>query len=127
VASAFRRKETWKPPIVKTEATRAIGIDELWRQIGRYREQSSARQASRRSERQRVRLRDLLARQLVHRVEVALPAGEIDRMAERVAARELDPYSAVSELIATVTVGRVPRRDGAVDADPASTDPANPE
>jgi GTPase len=123
VASAFRRKEMWKPPIVKTEATRAIGIDELWRQIGRYREQSGARQASRRSERQRVRLRDLLARQLVQRVEAALPAGEIDRMADRVAKRELDPYSAVSELIATATstVGRVPRRDGAIDADPASS------
>ena len=127
VASAFRRKETWKPPIVKTEATRAIGIDELWRQIGRYREHSAEQQTDRRRERQRVRLRDLLARQLVHRVEVALPAGEIDRMAERVATRELDPYSAVSELIATATVGRVPRRDGSIDANPASKDPANPE
>jgi hypothetical protein len=53
-----------------------------------------------------------------------LPAGEIDRVSERIAKRELDPYSAVSELIAAV--GRVPRRDGAVDADPASPDPANP-
>ena len=119
--SLGQAKENWKPPIVKTEATRTIGIDELWRQIGRYREQSSARQASRRTERQRVRIRDLLARQLVQRVEAALPAGEIDRIADRVAKRELDPYSAVSELIATSTstVGRVPRRDGAVDADPA--------
>jgi LAO/AO transport system kinase len=101
VASAFRRKEKWKPPIVKTEATRAVGIDELWRQIGRYREHSTEEQANRRRERQRVRIRELLARQLVRRVEASLPAGEIDRMSERVAKRELDPYSAVSELIAT--------------------------
>jgi LAO/AO transport system kinase len=103
VASAFRRKEPgddWKPPIVKTEATRAIGIDELWRQIGRYREHSAADLATRRRERQRVRLRELLARQLVQRIESSLPSGEIDRMAERVAARELDPYSAVAELVA---------------------------
>ena len=100
VASAFRRKEKWKPPIVKTEANRAIGIDELWRQIGRFREHSAARQASRRTERQRVRLRELLARQLVKRVEASLPTGEIERMAERVANRELDPYAAVTELIA---------------------------
>ena len=121
-------EENWKPPIVKTEATRAIGIDELWRQIGRYREQSSARQAGRRNERQRVRLRELLARQLVQRVEAGLPAGEIDRMADRVAKRELDPYSAVSELIAVV--GRVPRRSEFTDADPASSvdaDPAGPQ
>ena len=57
---------------------------------------------------------------LVQQVEAALPAGEIDRMAERVAKRELDPYSAVSELIATATVGRVPPRDGSTAADPAT-------
>jgi len=65
-----------------------------------------------------VRLRELLARQLVQRLEAALPAGDIDRMAERVAKRELDPYSAVSELIAAV--GRVPRRAESTAADPAS-------
>jgi LAO/AO transport system kinase len=117
------RKNDWKPPIIKTEANRAIGIDELWRQIGRFREHSVDERASRRTERQRVRLRDLLARQLVQRVEEALPAGEIERMSERVAKRQLDPYSAVSELItlatATTTVGRVARREGAIGADPA--------
>ena len=89
----------WKPPIVKTEATRAVGIDELWRQIGRFREHSAEQQASRRRERQRVRLRELLARQLVARLESMLPAGDIDRIAERVAKREIDPYAAVAELI----------------------------
>jgi LAO/AO transport system kinase len=107
----------WKPPIVKTEATRAIGVDELWRQIGRYREQTAERQADRRRERQNVRLRELLARQLVQRVEAALPSGEIERMARRVAAREIDPYSAVAELI---SVGRVPRRVEFTAADPAT-------
>ncbi len=112
VASASRRKRRaesesdWQPPIVKTEATRAIGIDELWRQIRRYREHSAGGLAERRRERQRVRLRELLARQLVQRIESVLPSGAIERMAERVAARELDPYSAVDELIASV--GRVP-------------------
>ncbi|HZJ30877.1 MAG TPA: methylmalonyl Co-A mutase-associated GTPase MeaB [Vicinamibacterales bacterium] len=89
----------WKPPIVKTEATRAVGVDELWRQITRFREHSAEQQASRRRERQRVRLRELLARQLVQRLESALPAGDIDRITERVAKREIDPYAAVAELI----------------------------
>jgi LAO/AO transport system kinase len=106
VAPALRRtlreesESDWKPPIVKTEATRAIGVDELWRQIGRYREQSAGGLAARRRERQRVRLRELLARQLVQRIESSLPSGAIERMAERVAAREIDPYAAVDELIA---------------------------
>jgi LAO/AO transport system kinase len=100
-AAAARRKDAndWKPPIVKTEATRAVGIDELWRQIGRYREHAAGRQSERRRERQRVRLRDLLARRLVQRIESSLPPGEIERMADRVAARDLDPYSAVAEMI----------------------------
>jgi LAO/AO transport system kinase len=118
-------KNDWKPPIVRTEATRAIGIDDLWRQIGRFREHSAAQQVSRRRERQRLRLRELLAHQLVQRVESALPAGEIDRIAERVANRELDPYSAVSELITTATVGRVPRPAASTAADPANPDPAD--
>jgi len=95
----------WKPPIVKTEATRAIGIDELWRQISRYRGQSADQLAARRHERQRLRLRELLARQLVRRIESSLPSGEIERMAERVAARELDPYSAVAAMIQRAGAG----------------------
>jgi LAO/AO transport system kinase len=96
----------WKPPIVKTEATRAIGIDELWRQIGRYRQHSGDRQADRRRQRARSRLRELLAQQLVRRVEGSLPSSEIERQADRVAARELDPYSAVAEMIETAGRGR---------------------
>jgi len=105
-ASASRRKTErrndggWTPPIVKTEATRGVGVDELWRQIGRYREHSAENRLTRQRERQTVRLRDLLARQLVQEVEAALPAGEVDRLAGRVAVREIDPYSAVADLVA---------------------------
>ena len=91
----------WKPPIVKTEANRGVGIDELWRQVARYRAQAADNRMIRQRERQRLRLRDLLSRRLMQRVEAALPAGEIDRLAERVAAREIDPYSAVAEMIAS--------------------------
>jgi LAO/AO transport system kinase len=89
----------WKPPIVKTEAHRGEGVAELWRQIGRFREDSAEQRAVRQRARQRLRLRELLSRRLVQRVEAALPAGEIERLAERVAARELDPYSAVEQMI----------------------------
>jgi len=101
VASAFGRKAAeWKPPIVMTEATRPLGVDELWRQIGRFREHMADQQADRRRERQNVRLRELMARTLVRQVEASLPAGEIERLATRVAARELDPYAAVAQMMA---------------------------
>jgi LAO/AO transport system kinase len=118
--------DEWKPPIVRTEASRAIGVDELWRQIGRYREHAADRQVHRRRERQVVRLRELIARRLVQQVESALPPGELERMAARVTAREIDPYSAVAEITSQATeitsratVGRVPPRPGAIAADPA--------
>ena len=91
----------WKPPIVKTEANRGVGIDELWRQVERYRAHAADDRIIRQRERQRLRLRELLSRRLMQRVEAALPAGEIDRLAGRVAAREIDPYSAVAEMIAS--------------------------
>jgi LAO/AO transport system kinase len=112
----------WKPPIVKTEANRGEGVPELWRQIGRFREDSAGQRALRQCERQRVRLRELLSRRLVQRVESALPAGEIERLADRVAAREIDPYSAVAEMMAHAGVGRVPRR-----AESTASDPADPQ
>ena len=92
--------EDWKPPIIRTEATRAAGVDELWRQVGLYREHSGARRTSRQRERYGTRLRALLADRLVERLEKALPGGELERMAERVAARELDPYAAAAQLMA---------------------------
>ncbi|HVG55086.1 MAG TPA: methylmalonyl Co-A mutase-associated GTPase MeaB [Vicinamibacterales bacterium] len=91
----------WKPPIVRTEANRGVGVDELWRQIGRFREHSAGQRAVRQRERHRVRLRELLSRRLVERIEAGLPEGEIDRIAERVAARDLDPYSAVAGMISS--------------------------
>jgi len=93
--------DEWKPPIVRTEANRGVGVDELWRQIGRFREHSAGQRAVRQRERHRVRLRELLSRRLVERIEAGLPEGEIDRIAERVAARDLDPYSAVAGMISS--------------------------
>ena len=100
-------------------------MDELWRQIGRYREHSAAdRQALRRRERQVVRLREIIARRLVQQVEAALPPGELERVAARVAARDVDPYAAVDEMLASAkagraAVGRVPPRAGSMVANPA--------
>jgi hypothetical protein len=41
-----------------------------------------------------------MAHTLVQQVEASLPAGEIERLATRVAARELDPYAAVAQMMA---------------------------
>ena len=89
----------WRPPILKTQATAGVGIGELWAEIGRFREQSSGTRATRQRARQEHRFRELLSRQFVQHVERSLPAGELDRVFDRLAARELDPYTAAAAVM----------------------------
>ena len=90
----------WRPPILKTEATSGKGVPELLEEIGRFREQSSASQGARRRARAEWRLRELLAQRFLQHVERhVLAAGEFEQMLDRIAAREIDPYSAVDDML----------------------------
>ena len=89
----------WRPPIVKTQATNDVGISELWAEIGKFRQHSSATRAARQRARQEYRFRELLSHQFLQRVEQSLPAGELNRLFDRLAARELDPYTAAAAIM----------------------------
>jgi len=91
--------DDWRPPIVKTEASNGVGLDELWSEIGRFRQRPANARERRRRTRESTRLRRLLTQRLVERVERELPAGEFDRLVDAVAAREIDPYAAVDRLM----------------------------
>jgi LAO/AO transport system kinase len=88
-----------QPPILKTEAASGQGIDALWEEIGRFRERSAVRRHDRRRRHLETRLRELLARQFVRRAEQVLPAGELSRLVDALAARTLDPYSAADDIV----------------------------
>jgi LAO/AO transport system kinase len=101
----------WRPPIVKTEATSGKGVPELLQEIDRFRAkpassstttaESPGAPGARRRARAEWRLRELLAQRFVQHVERrVLQAGELEQMLDRVAARDIDPYSAVDDLIA---------------------------
>lgn len=92
--------DDWRPPILKTVATTGDGVAELWGEVERFLEWSARTPGRRRRERHAYRLRDLLSHRLLRRLEQALPAGELDRIVDRIAARELDPYSAADDLLA---------------------------
>ena len=94
----------WKPPIVKTSATSGHGVDQLWRDIGRYREHSETTRVVRQRARQEYRLRELLSHRFLQHVERTLPAGEFDRIVDGITSRDIDPYSAAAEIIARVRV-----------------------
>jgi LAO/AO transport system kinase len=97
---AFKPGE-WRPPIVKTEATSGKGIPELVEAIERLRAHTAGNSGSRRRARAEWRMRELLGQRFLQHVEESvLTAGEFDTTLDRIAARELDPYTAVDAIIA---------------------------
>lgn len=93
----------WIPPIVRTVATSGEGVDELLSAIEQHRDHV---QASGLAELERAhieieiceRLRELLLLRFLQ----ALPGGALADMLRRVQAREIDPRSAVSDLMGLV-------------------------
>ncbi|MDP1571793.1 MAG: methylmalonyl Co-A mutase-associated GTPase MeaB [Vicinamibacterales bacterium] len=100
---AFAEGE-WRPPIIKTEATTGKGIAELWQAIGAFRAHSEGQRARRIRSRNAFRLRELLTHRFLEYVErEVLAPGEFEQVVERIAERELDPYSAAAEIMAKAT------------------------
>ena len=89
----------WRPPIIKTEATTGRGVPELYDTIAKFRTHTAGTQGSRRRARAEWRLRELLGQRFLSHVEAnVLGEGEFDRVLDRIAARETDPYSAVDDI-----------------------------
>ncbi len=92
----------WVPLIGRTVATRGQGIAELCEMLARHRawlestESGAARRAARLREAMHAHLRDAL-------VDAALASlgGEIDAAVQAVARREVDPYTAAEQLVAS--------------------------
>lgn len=91
----------WKPPVVRTTATTGSGVDTLWAEIGRFREHPAASRLARRRTRAGFRLRELLGHRFLRFVEhEVLGPAELEGYYERIAAREVDPYTAAAEIMA---------------------------
>jgi len=90
----------WRPPILKTEATTGTGVPELVAGIERFRAHTAATRSTRRRARAEFRVRELLARRFAEHVERnVLAAGEFEDILDRIAAREIDPYTAVDAIL----------------------------
>ncbi|HEY9503740.1 MAG TPA: methylmalonyl Co-A mutase-associated GTPase MeaB [Pyrinomonadaceae bacterium] len=100
--SLAMREDGWNPPIVKTVATEGVGIADLVSAIDSFvqAQQTSKISGERRRAIARWRIVELLRESLLNRVlESGSSASMLDRMAEEVASRKRDPYSAVEEII----------------------------
>ena len=99
--------EDWRPPIVRTEATSGKGVDELLAEVTRFRSHTDATRAERRRARGEYRLREMLSHRFVRYVESSvLQPGEFEAILGRIAARELDPYSAADGIFTRALSGQ---------------------
>jgi LAO/AO transport system kinase len=90
----------WRPPIARTVATTGSGVHELWESIRSFREHQGRAGISRRRTRGEFRLRELVAQRFMERLDHGLlAAGEWATTVDRIAARELDPYSAAEAML----------------------------
>ena len=90
----------WRPPIVKTIATSGRGVPELVAAIEQFRSHAQRMQAARRKTRSEYRLRELVAHRFMEHLERhVLQPGEFAATVDRIAARELDPYTAAAALL----------------------------
>ncbi len=93
--------DEWRPPILKTIATSGRGVPELVSAIWRFRAHAERAQAARRRTRSEYRLRELVSHRFMEHLEQrVLSPGELGGIVDRIAERELDPYTAANDLLA---------------------------
>jgi LAO/AO transport system kinase len=102
---ALDHERAWKPPIVLTEALRGEGVEELWDRLGEHR--AHLGEDGLLDERRREHLAAEVfavssARAKKHLEQAVRDDPELARVLEAVQRRELDPLSAVDEILEKV-------------------------
>jgi LAO/AO transport system kinase len=92
----------WVTPVLKTEATRGVGVAELLDALDRFRASSPSVVATRRTARSRFQLHDQLVGVFLDRVASLVTTAELDAAAERIAARAVDPRTAAARILSRV-------------------------
>jgi len=107
IAMDRRGDQDWKPPIVTTVATAGDGIADLTAAIDAHWSwlDSSGERDRRRRARAREEVAAIAVAALRQRMGGLTGDSRLDSLAARVAAGELDPYSAADELVAAASVG----------------------
>jgi LAO/AO transport system kinase len=93
--------DAWQPPIVATVAMTGDGVEELWAAVGRHRailEQTDGI-VSRRRQRLREELRQIVARSLESQTFQGIAAEKLDQLIDDLTARRIDPYAAADEVM----------------------------
>lgn len=101
--SLAHRPDMWNPPIVKTIAPENKGLEDLAEAIARYLEfVETADNAERKTSIAKWRLTELLRERLLKELlSKEATASKLEESAKAVAERNIDPYSAVEEILKT--------------------------
>ena len=99
------KERAWKPPIVLTEATRGENVPELWEKVERHRaflESEGLLEQRRRENLAGEVFAVASARAKVHLEQAVAGDPELRRLLDEVQSRELDPLTAVREILRQV-------------------------
>jgi LAO/AO transport system kinase len=98
--SGPRAETRWRPPIVKTIAAEGKGIDEVMAAVDQHQAYLQGQPVGRQRARLRaaIELETVLRDVLLNRLLAAVGAERLSRTIDRIAAREIDPYSAAEQL-----------------------------
>ena len=97
-----KESEGWQPKVLRTVATKGDGVAELTQAILEHQAYLQGQEGRRQKGKDRSQwvFRELLQERVTARViEKVAGNGTLDRLIERIAAREIDPYSAVEEVL----------------------------
>ena len=110
------------PPKLATALMCGAGVSELVEAIAAFRAHSGAAQAERRKTRSEYRLRELVSHRFMDHLErYVLAKGELGAMVDRVAARDIDPYTAANELLTRAGLKAGPYKSGTTGPDGSGT------
>ena len=100
--SLVMRRDGWHPPVIRTVATENRGVEELATTVAKFRKhfESSGQRQQKQVEHWQNRLIEMLESRLLEKV-LGGKSGEarLRTLAEEVAARKKDPFTAVTEIL----------------------------
>ena len=92
----------WRPPVIKTEAYRKVGVDRLMIKVDQHREaiEASSELQSKRAQHRREEMLDAIRTALESAVtSLDLTDGKVVAIGEQVERGEVDPYSAAAQVL----------------------------
>ena len=88
----------WRPPVIRAQATTGVGLDDVIEAVDRFLARTAAVH-QRRRQRAEAQVRAIIMAKLMRMVDARVTADELQTLADDIASRRLDPYSAADRVL----------------------------